>query len=234
MRSLLRWTAALVTGALLGETALAGDWPVVRQVNFSADSRRVLVLTGHVQDGSGFPEATLHLLDTGTGRTLSRQSLTSQDPAVTPSDLLGRLLRTQSARLQAAGIDPARASKPRYVAPAPTLPRWSDALKAGESRTQPVFLWSRPVPFVLKVQRTAAACAFPDLLPGGERPARYTLSVNGQVVSAPGAPAAPCAARYLLERVDLRGNRVLVTLRAYQPGFEGPTALPVFVAATLR
>ena len=59
MRSLLRWTAALVTGALLGETALAGDWPVVRQVSFSADSRRVLVLTGHVQDGSGFPEATL-------------------------------------------------------------------------------------------------------------------------------------------------------------------------------
>jgi predicted secreted protein len=34
--------------------------------------------------------------------------------------------------------------------------------------------------------------------------------------------------------VDVQGNRALFTLRALTPGFEGPDAVPVFVAALLR
>lgn len=223
-----------VTAALLGSAAWAGNWPAVRQVSFSADNRRVLVLTGYVQDGSGFPQAALHLLDTGTGRTLFQQVRRSEDTSVTPSALLGQLLRSQASRLKAAGINPARSNRPRFLGPQPTFPQWTDALQSGQSRTQPVFLWSRPVPFVLKVQRVAAPCAYPGLLPEGEGPTTFSLSVNGQVIAAPRMPAVPCTARYLLDRVDLSGNRVLVTLRAYGPGFEGPEATPVFVAATLH
>ncbi|CAM3236256.1 DUF2259 domain-containing protein [Deinococcus saxicola] len=51
-------------------------------------------------------------------------------------------------------------------------------------------------------------------------------------ISLPAARA--CAARYSLERVDVRGNRVLITVRAYGPGFEGPDATLVFIAAKLR
>ena len=67
------------------------------------------------------------------------------------------------------------------------------------------------------------------------------VRVNGQVIHTdPLTPTRPathplnCAAGYTVERVDVQGNRVLVTLRALTPGFEGPDAVPVYVAATLR
>ncbi|MFC5847660.1 DUF2259 domain-containing protein [Deinococcus petrolearius] len=43
-----------------------------------------------------------------------------------------------------------------------------------------------------------------------------------------------CAARFRLGRMDVRGHRMLLTVRAYRPGFEGPDAPPMFVAARLR
>ena len=71
---------------------------------------------------------------------------------------------------------------------------------------------------------------------GGAVPAGFRLSVNGQVVFQDAALPADrrCAAGYTLERVDVQGNRALLTVRAYVPGFEGPDAEPVFVAVTLN
>ena len=126
-------------------------------------------------------------------------------------------------------------SQPRFALPPRVQsPAWTEALAAGQSRTTPVFLWSKKVPITLSVRRSNAPCAYPGLLPPGEGPATFTLKVNTQVLRTPSTPAVPCAARYALERVDLSGNRVLITVRAYGPGFEGPNATPVFIAATLR
>ena len=227
----------MVLGGVLGGLALAGDWPEVRRVSFSADNARVLVQTGWVQDGSGFPRASLGLFDTATGRTLLRLNSFSEHPDTTPAQLLGRMTQGQTQRLKQAGLLDRPASQPRFVGPTPRpfpQPQWSDAVRAGQSKTYSVFLWSRNVPVELKVQPSKVACAYAGLLPAGEGPATFTLKVNGQTIPTPQTPAVECAARYTLDRVDLSGNRVLLTVRAYAPGFEGPNAMPIFLAATLR
>lgn len=228
---------AALTGMLSGG-ALAGDWPEIKQVSFSADNARVLVQTAWQQDGSGFSRASLGLFDTATGRALLRLNSFSENPEVTPAQLLGRMTQGQTQRLKQAGLLGRPANQPRFVATVPgrTLPQpqWSDAVRAGQSKTYSVFLWSRNVPIELKVQPSKVACAYAGLLPAGERPATFTLKVNGQTIPTPQTPAVECAARYTLDRVDLSGNRVLLTVRAYAPGFEGPNAMPVFLAATLR
>lgn len=225
---------AALAGVLSGG-ALAGDWPEIKQVSFSADNARVLVQTAWQQDGSGFSRASLGLYDTGTGRALLRLNSLSQSPDLTPTALLERLTQGQKQRLAQVGLLERPVSKPRFVAATPSpQPQWSDAVRAGQSKTYSVFLWSRNVPIELKVQPSKVACAYAGLLPAGEGPATFTLKVNGQTIPTPQNPAVECAARYTLDRVDLSGNRVLLTVRAYAPGFEGPNAMPIFLAATLR
>ena len=226
------WAVALCA-ALLGVPALAANRPEVTRVAFSPGGARVLVLTRQVLDGSGFPEARLVVLDTATGRTLRDRTLSDQTPGVTPAALETRVLRAEQARLKGWDLWPGRTSVPRYRAPASPFPAWSEGIGAGQSRRVLAPLWSRPVPLVLDVRASGAACDYPELLPGGAVPAAFTLRVGGQRVTAqvrlPG-----CAARFRLDRVDVQGDRALLTVRAYRPGFEGPDALPVFVAARLR
>ena len=226
------WAVALCA-ALLGVPALAANRPEVTRVAFSPGGARVLVLTRQVLDGSGFPEARLVVLDTATGRTLRDRTLSDQTPGVTPAVLETRALRAEQARLKGWNLWPGRTSVPRYRAPASPFPAWGEGIGAGQSRRVLAPLWSRPVPLVLDVRASGAACDYPELLPGGAVPAAFTLRVGGQRVTAqvrlPG-----CAARFRLDRVDVQGDRALLTVRAYRPGFEGPDALPVFVAARLR
>ena len=226
------WAVALCA-ALLGVPALAANRPEVTRVAFSPGGARVLVLTRQVLDGSGFPEARLVVLDTATGRTLRDRTLSDQTPGVTPAALETRVLRAEQARLKGWDLWPGRTSSPRYRAPASPFPTWDEGIGAGQSRRVLAPLWLRPVPLELDVRASGAACDYPELLPGGAVPAAFTLRVGGQRVAAqvrlPG-----CAARFRLDRVDVQGDRALLTVRAYRPGFEGPDALPVFVAARLR
>ena len=208
----------------------------VNQVRFSADSARVMVLGSGVQDGSGFGTASLKVFSTATGGLLySRQ----QTADALPNTLRWKLLTAAPtpARLSAYGLAPGAVSAARYnrVYPQP-YPQWSDGLGVGQTGVTPVALWSGPVPVTLNVYALPSTCPYGGLLEPGAVPAGFSLTVNTQTVHRDVSLPADrlCAARYSLERVDVRGNRVLITVRAYGPGFEGPDATPVFIAATLR
>ena len=227
------WAVALCA-ALLGVPALAANRPEVTRVAFSPGGARVLVLTRQVLDGSGFPEARLVVLDTATGRTLRDRTLSDQTPGVTPAALETRVLRAEQARLKGWNLWPGRTSVPRYRAPASPFPSWDEGIGAGQSRRVLAARWSRPVPLDLAVRASGAPCDYPDLLPGGTAPAAFTLRVGGQGVATAQVRLPSCAVRFRLDRVDVQGDRALLTVRAYRPGFEGPDALPVFVATRLR
>lgn len=228
----------LTGAALLSGIAQAGDRPSVSHVSFSPDNSRVMVVTEWVQDGSGFPQSRLQVFDTAQGRSLLRVSSYSQNPSATPQSLSTQMLGNQAAKLRAAGLWNRPKSRPKLAPKASSLlPNWAEALRPGQNKTYSVFLWSRPVPITLRV-KAGGSCpiSLGGLLPNGERSASVSVDVNGQVIPVPASAlaAAPCAARFTLDRVDLSGNRVLLTLRAYSPGFEGPNATPIFLAATLK
>lgn len=211
--------------------AAANERIPVNHVRFSATSSRVMALTSGALDGSGFGRASLDVLSTATGTLLYGTRLTAD---ALPNDLRSSLLSTSP--LPAYGLVPGAVLPARYnrVYPQP-YPQWSDGLGAGQSGITPVALWSVPVPVRLEVYPLPSSCPYGGLLPAGESPAGFKLTVNTQTIHQDFTlPAGRnCAARYSLERVDLRGNRVLITVRAYGPGFEGPDAAAVFVAATL-
>ncbi|EYB68272.1 hypothetical protein DEIPH_ctg025orf0129 [Deinococcus phoenicis] len=232
MRPLL--TAALALLAL-APTARAGDRLDVLRVAFSPYGTRALVVTGGVQDGSGFSVAALTVLGTGNGQNLlSAQARSETRPVPT---VVTALLARERPRLIPLGLVPGKTPPPVYVRTFPALaPVWAEGVRAGASATTPVRLWSRPVPVRLAVQPLPSRCPYPKALPPGERPAGFTLSVNGQTVHADRAlpPERLCAARYALDRVYVQGNRAIFIVRAYTPGFEGPNAEVVAVAAMLR
>lgn len=229
----LKWTALALLG--LSAVASAGNRPEVTQVSFSPDHTRALALVKWQEDGSGFSNAHLNVLEVSTGRTLRRVRAQSQG-ILTPDALLGRIQQNHADYLRASGLGSPLVSKPRYQRVLSGAPRWTEAIGAGLSQTQQVFLWSRNVPVTLQVTRGKQGCseAGRGLLPAGDTPATFSLDVNGQTLRPQTDAALPCATRYALDRVDLSGNRVLITVRAYLPGFEGPDALPVFVSGILR
>lgn len=226
----LKWLSGLLV-ALLGSQALAGDRLPVTRVAFNASGDRVLAMVQGEQDGSGFPAAQLHLLNTVTGRTWSfkAQGTTEQQSG---TKLMTDLLARQQGTLRQLGYASGKTSTPRYQRQMPVqAPVWGEGAGAGETQRTSVKFWTKAVPVALQVLPAQTPCPRPSSLPEGQTPARFILSVNGQQV---GATAVPCASRYSLERVDVKGNRALFTIRAYTPGFEGPNADPVFVATTLR
>lgn len=232
MRALTR---TLALALALTPAAQAGDRPQVVRVAFSPGGAQVLAVTGWVADGSGFPSASLSLLDTASGRLLHEASAQHRQGQLNGAQVRASLLASNAAQLRLAGVAGRPDSRPKFARPwTARAPQWGEALAAGQSRTTPVVLWSKAVPVTLSVRHSTAPCAYRGLLPPGEGPATFTLKVNTQLLRTPASPAVPCAARYALERVDLSGNRVLVTVRAYGPGFEGPNATPIFIAATLR
>ncbi|ALW89022.1 DUF2259 domain-containing protein [Deinococcus actinosclerus] len=230
MRRLLPLLLAFSLTSLAG----ANERLPVTQVRFSADGAQVMTVVSGERDGSGFGTAQVTVLDTRSGRI--RYAATRTDDA-TPRRVLNALLNTAATRSMVAPFTARPLSVPRYqrVYPVP-YPRWPDGVRAGQVEVTPVRLWTRTVPVRLEVLRLAARCPYPEMLPPGEVPAGVRLTVNGQEVwrdrTLPAARA--CATRYTLERVDVQGNRALFTLRALTPGFEGPDALLVFVAALLR
>lgn len=231
-----RRTVLLAILLCLGALARANDRIGLDEVRFSAGSEHVLVLASGVRDGSGFGTASLTVLSTDSGRVLLQRTRTAD---LAPRVLQRNLLRSPSTgfTLGALGLRPGRLSAPRFQRAYPTpFPEWSDATLAGQTEVTKVALWSRPVPIRLTVNALSAQCPHLGMLPAGSRPAGFRLTVNSQVVHQDTAlpPERRCAAGYTLERVDVRGNRALLTVRAYGPGFEGPDAAAVFVAVTLR
>lgn len=220
----------------LSSLALANDLIPVDHVRFSGDGRQVLVLTSGTLDGSGFGTASLSILNTASGGALYRRSRTAD---LEPNTLRLQLLGTPPtpATLRATGLQQGRASAARFnrVYPAP-YPQWTDATAAGQTQLTPVALWSQPVPIRLEVYALPSTCPYPDLLPAGTTSAGFRLTVNTQTVHQDVALPTDrrCAGGYTLERVDVQGNRALLTVRSYGPGFEGPDATPVFIAVTLR
>ncbi|WP_309571776.1 DUF2259 domain-containing protein [Deinococcus sp.] len=229
MRRLL---ALLLTS---GAVALANERLPVDHVRFSWNGGHVLVLTSGLRDGSGVGTASLHVLNTSSGTAVYHGTRSADLP---PSTLRAALLTTPPtpARLNAWGLRPGRVHPARFNRSYPTpYPRWSDAALSGQSQQTFVRLWTQPVPVSLDVYTLPSSCPYPDML-GGAVLAGFRLSVNGQVVFQDAALPGDrrCAAGYTLERVDVQGNRALLTVRAYVPGFEGPDAEPVFIAVTLN
>lgn len=219
----------------LASAARAGDRPGALRVNFSPNGQHALVVTGGVQDGSGFSTAALTVLDTGTGRTRFAAAARSETRPV--SAVVGGLLSRERPRLAALGLPRVQEARPVYAHPTPVAaPAWSEGLQAGQAVTLPIRLWSRPVPVRLEVRALPPKCAFRDMLPPGAPPAGFTLKVGGQAVHTDRAlPAArACAAGYALDRVYVRGNRAVFLVRVYTPGFEGPNAELMAVATTLK
>ncbi len=216
--------------------AAANERIPVNQVRFSTTSARVMVLSSGERDGSGLGTASLKVFSTATGAQLYSRQKTAD---ALPNTLRWSLLTTPPtpATLSAYGLTPGAVSAAKYnrVYPQP-FPQWSDGLGAGQTGVTSVALWSVPVPITLNVYALPSTCPYGDVLEPGAVPVGFRLTVNTQTIHRDlSLPAdRKCAARYALERVDVRGNRVLVTVRAYGPGFEGPDATPVFIAATLR
>jgi len=217
-------------------TSLAGanDRLPITQVRFSADGTQVMTVVTGKRDGSGFGHAQVTVLDTRSGRILHQATRTADTG---PVGVLNALLSTPATRAAIAPFTARPLSTPRSQQTYPVpYPRWADGIRAGQAEVTPVRLWTRPVPVRLEVLRLPARCPYSEMLLPGERSAGFRLLVNGQEIwrdrTLPAARA--CATRYTLERVDVQGNRALFTLRALTPGFEGPDAMPVFVAALLR
>ncbi|MXV19542.1 DUF2259 domain-containing protein [Deinococcus xianganensis] len=230
MRRLLPLLLAFSLTSLAG----ANERLPVTQVRFSADGTQVMTVVSGVRDGSGFGTAQVTVLDTQSGRTLHQATRTAD---AGPVGVLNALLTAPATRTAVAPFTARPLSVPRYLRAYPvTYPRWADGIRAGQVEVTPVRLWTRPVPVRLEVLRVPARCPYPEMLPPGEHPAGFRLVVNGQEVwrdrTLPAERA--CATRYRLDRVDIQGNRALITLRALTPGFEGPDATPVVVATRLR
>lgn len=194
----------------------------------------MLVLSSGLRDGTGVGTASLHVLNTGSGAADHR----TRRADLPPRTLRAALLTTPPtpARLNAWGLRPGRVHSARFNRSHPTpYPRWSDATMSGQGQHAVVRLWTRPVPASLDVYAPPSSCPYPDML-GGAVPAGLRVSVDGQVVFQDAAlPSGRlCAAGYTRERVDVQGDRALLTVRAYVPGFEGPDAEPVFIAATFN
>ncbi|MVN87217.1 DUF2259 domain-containing protein [Deinococcus sp. HMF7620] len=230
--------ALLTISALWASAAQANERLPVAHIQFSATGERVVTVVSGERDGSGFGYAALNVLSTGSGQTLANRTRTGEDQSAPQvRQALLNEAATQTV-LRGAGLTLGKASVPRYTrAYATPYPRWQDGLRPGVTQVTPVKLWSRAVPVSLKVvPLRAQSCAYPDFIFPGERPAGFELRINGQLIyqDTLSSPGRNCAVRYSLERVDVQGNRVLVTLRAYSMGFEGPDAAAVFVAATLK
>ncbi|NTX99505.1 DUF2259 domain-containing protein [Deinococcus sp. JMULE3] len=230
MRRLLPLLLAFSLTSLAG----ANERLPVTQVRFSTDGSQVMTVVSGDRDGSGFGHAQVTVLDTQSGRTVHQATRTAD---AGPASVLNALLTTPATRAVVAPFTARPLSPPRYQRAYPVpYPRWADGMGAGQTELTPVRLWTHPVPVRLEVLRLPARCPYPEMLPPGERPAGFRLVVNGQEVWRDRAlpPERACATRYRLDRVDVQGNRALFTLRALTPGFEGPDAVPVFVAALLR
>lgn len=232
--------------ALTSAVAVAGDRIPVVQVKFSPWGTRVAATQAGETDGGGFGTARLDILNTQTGYTLYRRSRTDETGAsasASASAVRAALLAAPPtpARLLSNGLTPGVNSVPRFVRRYPTpLPSYDEAALAGQSQTINVALWTVPVPIKLTVMPRPGNCPNPDLLNGYQN-AGFTLKVRNQVIHTDAAlPSRPlpgdrrCAVGYTVDRVDVRGNRILVTVRAYSIGFEGPDARTVFVTAKLR
>ncbi|WP_135229964.1 DUF2259 domain-containing protein [Deinococcus fonticola] len=221
--------AVLGAGVLLGGAAQAGDRLSVTRVSFNAGASHALAMVQGSRDGSGFSAAQLHLLNTMTGREW-KASRQAQRESPSPQTLMASLLEAQKPALKQQGYASGLTSVPRFKRTFPVqAPTWQEGVGAGQTEQNSVKLWSRPVPVDVQVLPAQTPCPWRKMLPPGSVPARLILRVGGRQVA---ATAVPCAARYTLERVDVKGNRALFTLRAYTPGFEGPNAQPLFIATT--
>lgn len=109
MRALL----TALTLLTLAPTALAGDRFGVQQVAFSPDGTRALVVTGGVQDGSGFSVAALTALNTEQGQPLLEASVRSATQPVPAT--VNTLLAREHSRLLALGLLPGRLAQPVYT-----------------------------------------------------------------------------------------------------------------------
>ncbi|PTA69674.1 DUF2259 domain-containing protein [Deinococcus arcticus] len=230
------WRAGLLALSLLGAGAQANERLPMTDVRFSASGERVLIVVSGEQDGSGFGQAAFSVLSTRSGAVLASRTVVDENAIALEVRRNLLAATTTQTLLRSMGLHSARASVPRYqrAYPAP-YPRWEDGVRPGAVQVTPVPLWSRPVPVSLKVvPLPASACDQPELLLPGERPAGFELRVGGQLVRRQLSAGSRCVSRYTLERVDVQGNRVLLALRAYAMGFEGPDALPVFVAVTVK
>lgn len=231
--------SSLIAGlclTVLTTTASAGHrFPVV-SVLFSPNNDSVMATVAGVQGGSGVSQAQLVVLNTATGDEIRNTAINST-PAkpLTPATVLNELLRREQGLLSSSGFQIKRAPTLRYRKVfSASNPSWNEGIKVGESSVYDIRLWSKPVPIRLSVrQGNNAGCPTGSAqMPSGEGPASFVINVNGQDIYPKKVPA--CAARYTLERVDLSGNRIMFTVRAYSPGFEGPNADPIFVATLLR
>lgn len=226
-----RTFSCLSTFLLLASgTSLAGDRLKVSRVAFDATGDHALIMLHGVRDSNGFGAAQLHVLNTSTGRHWQAATESRRTPANSAA-LLQTLLGSQWAAIKASGYRSGTTSTPRYQRSISTHPTWQEGAGTGETQNTSVKLWSQAVPVELQVASAQTPCPGVSSLPAGQSPARFVLRVQGQQVA---ASAVPCAARYSLERVDVKGNRAVFTLRAYTPGLKGPNAEPYFVAVTLH
>lgn len=215
--------------------ALAGNRLEVQRVAFNLSGTQVLMVTAGRLDGSGFSSAGLQVVDTASGRTL-RQA-TAQSGSLSVARTLTALLRREKGALRRWGLWPGRVSSPVYRRTFPlAAPAWTEGTGAGGQQTVLARLWTRSVPVTLNVFALPARCGSAALESSGQLPAGVALRVNGQILLRDRTLPADrrCAVRYALERLDVQGNRVAAVLRAYTPGFEGPDAQPLLVAARLR
>lgn len=232
MKKIFLWTFVL---AFL-TSAWAGNRFPVAQVSFSSNSEQVLAITAGIADGNGFPHARLVLLSTKTGKKLRDITFEPHDSSRSSALVLNELLEKEKALLIQYGLWPGLNSVAKWQDKIPHhIPQWNEGIGAGSTKVWPVSFWGTPIPIELKVHKAKQnKCEYQGMIPKGDVPAYFTLKVGKQMIPTSFKPLSPCTSRYSIERVDLQSNRVLITLRAYSVGYEGPNATAVFVAAELK
>ena len=204
--------------------AFAANAPRIVTQGFSPDARYHLLLTDIVLDGSGFPSAALQITDVTRNRIVYRREQVWKEASGAQLNTLVQGWRmSQAGVLKTYGLTAPSAGQQLFlVPPLPPLAFPATTTVTIQSRLGQFTLFARPLP---------SSCHSTDGPTQG-----FSLTLGPWVlqndVRLPASRA--CARGYRLETAWTYKTGVVVILRAYTRGFEGPDATPMVVTGSLK
>lgn len=196
---------------------------VVRQ-GFSRDARYHLLLTSWIQDGSGFPAATLQITDVRRNAAIYRRQHIWKQDGVSAARRTALVNTWRTGQL---------GSLKRYHLTAPIAGErlFKVAPQPGYPSTAPISTLTKAGTFTLTSLPLASKCTFSDRPTLG-----LALTLGGRELQRDTRlPASRgCASGYRLETAYRYKSGLAVIVRTFLPGFGGPDAVPLVVTAELK
>lgn len=210
---------------LLFSTGQAANRPDIVQQGFSPDARYHLLLTSFIQDGSGFPSAVLQITDVQRNATIYSQTRTWKDAAAGATlQMLVTAWRTDQTKILAKyHLTSPVAGEQLFNRPALPPQRYPDNVTVSQPTRVGLLTL---VPLTLH-----STCGYSDL------PARGVILKLGsrELQHDRRLPASrTCATGYTLETAWEYRKSLVIIVRAYSQGFEGPDASPLVITTHLK